>query len=141
MASSGQLSQALASALGLPGSVGVAAIQMLRAANMITKKGRGTSAAEMTKDDAATILTALRRVEARGRCGDAVRSVEVRDAPVGQSRRRRHDKANKRGAGQARRQAESVVHGWLPGCCGGARGFAIAESAGAAGPTPMRRRR
>lgn len=32
---------------------------MLRAANMITKKGRGTSAAEMTKDDAATILTAL----------------------------------------------------------------------------------
>jgi hypothetical protein len=59
MASSGRLSQALAAALGLPDSSGLVAIQALRAADMITKGGRGTSAAEMTKEDAAVVLTAL----------------------------------------------------------------------------------
>jgi hypothetical protein len=37
----------------------MAAIQRLRAADMITKKGRGTSAADMTIEDAVAILTAL----------------------------------------------------------------------------------
>ncbi|SIO47891.1 hypothetical protein SAMN05443247_06015 [Bradyrhizobium erythrophlei] len=59
MASSGRLSQAMAAALGLPDSSGLVAIQALRTADMITKAGRGTSAAEMAKEDAAVVLTAL----------------------------------------------------------------------------------
>jgi hypothetical protein len=59
MTSSGKLSQTISAALGLPEGAGVLALQALRAAEMITRKGRGTSAAEMTREDAVTILTAL----------------------------------------------------------------------------------
>jgi hypothetical protein len=59
MASSGKLTQVISTALGLPEGAGMAVIQRLRAADMITKKGRGTSAADMTLEDAVAILTAL----------------------------------------------------------------------------------
>jgi hypothetical protein len=59
MASSGKLAQSLSVSLGLPESSGVVALQSLRAADMIAKKGRGSSAADMTEQDAAVILTAL----------------------------------------------------------------------------------
>jgi hypothetical protein len=49
----------ITASLGLPQGMGVATLQSLRKADMITKKGRGTSAADMLPEDAATILTAL----------------------------------------------------------------------------------
>ncbi|MDN4987177.1 hypothetical protein QY049_28860 [Bradyrhizobium sp. WYCCWR 13022] len=59
MASSGSLMSVIATSLGLPQGMGVATLQSLRKADMITKKGRGSSAADMLPEDAATILTAL----------------------------------------------------------------------------------
>ncbi len=50
---------AITASLGLPQGMGVATLQALRKADIITKKGRGTSAAHMLPEDAATILTAL----------------------------------------------------------------------------------
>jgi hypothetical protein len=50
---------AITASLGLPQGMGVATLQALRKADMITKKGRGTSAADMLPEDAATMLTAL----------------------------------------------------------------------------------
>lgn len=49
----------IATSLGLPQGMGVATLQSLRKADMISKKGRGRSAADMLPEDAATILTAL----------------------------------------------------------------------------------
>jgi hypothetical protein len=60
MASSGKLARTFAAALGLPEAVATTVMKALRAEkDMVSMKGRGTSAAEMTKKDAAVLLTAI----------------------------------------------------------------------------------
>ncbi|MEH2480197.1 hypothetical protein V1282_003554 [Nitrobacteraceae bacterium AZCC 2146] len=59
MASSGDLARALALVLGLPEASIATVMRALRNDNMITMKGRGTSAAAMTSTDAAVVLTAI----------------------------------------------------------------------------------
>lgn len=59
MVSSGALMKTISASLGLPEGMGNATLQALRKADLITKKGRGASAADMAPVDAATILTAM----------------------------------------------------------------------------------
>jgi hypothetical protein len=59
VSSSGTLARNLAAALGLPEAVATTSLKALRNENMTSMSGRGTSAAEMTKEDAATLLTAI----------------------------------------------------------------------------------
>jgi hypothetical protein len=59
MASSGKLSRDFAEALGVPPASGTSVMKFLREAGMVTMRGRGTSAANMTRKDAATFLVAI----------------------------------------------------------------------------------
>jgi hypothetical protein len=59
MASSGNLARSFARALDLPEAVATTAMKVLRFEDMVTKNGRGTSAAMMSAKDAATFLVAI----------------------------------------------------------------------------------
>ncbi|MCG6205827.1 hypothetical protein LPW26_14340 [Rhodopseudomonas sp. HC1] len=59
MASSGSLARSLACAIDLPEAIATTALKVLRQEEMVTKKGRGTSAAMMSAEDVATILIAI----------------------------------------------------------------------------------
>jgi hypothetical protein len=59
MASSGNLARSFARAIDLPEAVATTAMKVLRFENMVTKNGRGTSAAMMSAEDAAIFLVAI----------------------------------------------------------------------------------
>jgi hypothetical protein len=59
MASSGNLARSFARALDLPEAVATTAMKVLRFEDMVTKHGRGTSAAMMSAEDAAVFLVAI----------------------------------------------------------------------------------
>jgi hypothetical protein len=58
MASSGKLARDFAEALGVPAATGTTVMKALREADMVSMRGRGTSAANMTRRDAAVLLVA-----------------------------------------------------------------------------------
>jgi hypothetical protein len=58
VASSGKLARDFAEALGVPAATGTTVMKALREAGMVTMRGRGTSAANMTRRDAAILLVA-----------------------------------------------------------------------------------
>lgn len=58
MASSGKLARSFAEALGVPEATGTTVMKALREAGMVSRRGRGTSAANMTRRDAAMLLAA-----------------------------------------------------------------------------------
>jgi hypothetical protein len=59
MASSGNMAASFARAIDLPEAVATTAMKVLRFENMVTKNGRGTSAATMSAEDAAVFLVAI----------------------------------------------------------------------------------
>ena len=59
MASSGNMARSFARAIDLPEAVATTAMKVLRFENMVTKNGRGTSAAMMSAEDAAIFLVAI----------------------------------------------------------------------------------
>ena len=59
MASSGKLARDFAEALGVPSATGTSVMKFLREAGMVSMRGRGTSAANMTRKDAAIFLVAI----------------------------------------------------------------------------------
>jgi hypothetical protein len=59
MASSGNLARSFARALDLPEAVATTAMKVLRFHGMVTRNGRGTSAAMMSAEDAAVFLVAI----------------------------------------------------------------------------------
>ena len=59
MASSGIFARSLARALDLPEAVATTTMKVLRMEDMVSKRGRGTSAAMMSAEDAATFLVAI----------------------------------------------------------------------------------
>jgi len=89
MASSGKLARAFAEALGLPEAVASTVMKALRSEkDMVSMRGRGTSAADMTKNDAAVFLTAIASGAATSQIGAVTRMLlsmpQVYESPEGE---------------------------------------------------------